>query len=422
MVILLLPVALFAQDKVLEKSSKKKPDWVNATIKDFIIATGRGKTIDEAKNTVIPTIRTEIMNSVAVYVRSSSEMTIENENKNNVINTIEKFKNTSTVQTADIPSLKGLSLNKVSEFYWEKIQEKESKEITVAYHVKYPFSEQELKKLIQEFNKKDQEMTDQMNGIIDNIDNIESIEDISTNIKQLENLAAYFVDQRKEKSELGLIKLKDMLKSIEIVPIENNLGKLKYTLKIGEKFYKTSQKPKYSNSECVTITSKTSEAHVQIIQYTYESCTEDEKNMISVSYKYGNNRVDKTFYFDVTSNSVNIFIKGEIIMKALNKDNDKVNSYSCDLTLVSKYDAAFIIDKVVLEWQGLAPVTLSNVGKEFAGKGVQNLILEVNEPIDLLKSSSKNKPAVNGTIFFKVKATGETKRYKFYDQNTMTDW
>jgi hypothetical protein len=421
-IILLLPVALFAQDKVLEKSSKKKPDWVNATIIDFIIATGRGKTIDEAKSNVIPTIRTEIMNSVAVYVRSSSEMTIENENKNNVINTIEKFKNTSTVQTADIPSLKGLSLNKVSEFYWEKIQDKDSKEITVAYHVKYPFSEQELKKLIQEFNQKDQEMTDQMNGIIDNIDKIESIEDISTNIKQLENLAAYFIDQRKEKSELGLIRLKDMLKSIEIVPIENNLGKLKYTLKIGEKFYKTSQKPKYSNSECVTITSKTSEAHVQIIQYTYESCTEDEKNMISVSYKYGNNKVDKTFYFDVTSNSVNIFLKGEIIMKALNKDNDKVNSYSCDLTLVSKYEAAFIIDKVVLEWPGLAPVTLSNIGKEFAGKGVQNLILEINEPVDLLKSSSKNKPAVNGTIFFKVKSTGETKRYKFYDQNTMTDW
>lgn len=421
-VLFILPFGLLAQDKVLEKSSKKKPEWVNATIKDFIITTGRGATIDEAKNQVVPSIRNEIMNSVAVYVRSKSEMTIENENRNNVINTIEKFKNTSSVETADIPSLKGIALNKVSEYYWEKLQDKDTKKITVAYHVKYPFSEAELQKLIREFNQKDQEMTDQLNGIVDNIDNIESIEDISTNIKQLENLIDYFVDQRKEKAELAVIQLKDMLKAVEIVPIENTLGTLKYGLKIGEKFYKTAQKPKYKNSECVTITSKTSEGHVQVINYGYEDCVEGEKNMISVSYRFGNDKTDKTFYFDVTSNKVQIFIKGDILLKATNKDADNVNAYTCDITLISKYEAAFVIDKVILEWPGLTPVTLSNVGKEFSGKGVQNLILEVNEAIDLLKSSSKNKSSIDGTIFFKVKSSGETKRYNFYGQTIKTDW
>jgi hypothetical protein len=222
------------------------------------------------------------MNSVAVYVRSKSEVSIENENRNNVINTIEKFKNTSTVETADIPSLKGISLNKVSEFYWEKLQDKNTKKIVVAYHVKYPFSEAELQKLIREFNQKDQEMTDQLNNLINGITKVDAIEDIQTNIKQLENLADYFVDQRKEKAELALIKYRDMLKAIEIVPIENTLGTLKYGLKIGEKFYKTSQKPKYGNSECVVLTSKTSEGHVQVIVYNYEDCSEDEKNKISV--------------------------------------------------------------------------------------------------------------------------------------------
>jgi septum formation topological specificity factor MinE len=420
--LLVLPIVLVAQDKVLESSSKKKPAWVNATIKDFIITTGRGATIDEAKNQVVPTIRNEIMNSVAVYVRSKSEVSIENENRNNVINTIEKFKNTSTVETADIPSLKGISLNKVSEFYWEKLQDKNTKNIVVAYHVKYPFSEAELQKLIREFNQKDQEMTDQLNNLIGAIDKLDAIEDIQTNIKQLENLADYFVDQRKEKAELTLIKYRDMLKAIEIVPIENSLGTLKYGLKIGEKFYKTSQKPRYSNSECVTLTSKTSEGHVQVIVYSYEDCSEDEKNKISVSYKYGNNKVDKDFYFDVTSNKVQIFTRGDILMKATSKDDSYVSAYTCDFTLVSKYEAAYIIDKIILEWPGLTPVTISNIGKEFSGKGVQNLILEVNESIDLRKSSSKNKPAIDGTIFFKIKSTGETKRYKFYSQSIKTDW
>ena len=171
----------FAQEKVIDKSKRKRPDWVHSTQKDFIITTGRGKTVDEAKNNVVTEIQNEIVNSVAIYVKSESEISIENINKNNVINTIEKFKNKSTVETADIPSLKGISLTKVNDYYWEKIQDKKTKEITVAYHVKYPYSEAELQKLIREFNKKDQEMTSKLNAIVDHIDEIKSITQILKN-------------------------------------------------------------------------------------------------------------------------------------------------------------------------------------------------------------------------------------------------
>ncbi len=422
LVAVFLPTGVQAQYKVLEKSKRKKPDWVNATIEDYIIVTGRGKTIDEAKKQVLPLVREEIMNSVAVYVKSKSEVTIENENKNNVINTIERFKNTSTLETADIPSLKGLSLNKVNDYYWEKLKDKQSKEITVAYHVMYPFSQADLKKLLAEFNKKEKEMTDKLNSIIDGIDNMTSLEEINTKIKQLKTLEDYFIDNRKEKAQLAKTRLKDMLKSVEIVPIENNLGTLKYAMKIGEKFYKTSQKPKYKNSECVTVTSRTSEKHIQVLKYTYEDCMEDEKNSITVKYRYGNSKPQKTFYFDVAANSVKIFLRGEINMKANNKDADNVNSFNCDFTLVSKYDAAFTITKVILNWSDLPPVTVDNINKSFSGKGVHSFLLDVNKAVDLKKTSSNNKPDIDGTIFFKVKATGETKRYKFYTQSVLTDW
>jgi len=418
----LLLTNAFSQEKVIDKSKKKKPAWVNATIKDYIIVTGRGKTVDEAKSQVLPEIRKEIMNSVAIYVRSSSEITIENENKNNVINTIEKFKNTSTLQTADIPALKGLSLNKAEDYYWEKFQDKKTKEVTVAYHVKYPFSEAEMQKIIRQFEKQDQEMTDKLNSIVDHIDEIKSIDEIYTDIKELQNLEDYFVDQRKEKAQMGIIRLKDMLKSIELVPIENTLGRLVYAFKIGEKYYASSKKPKYKNSECVTITSKTTKGYEQIIEYEYEDCMEDEQNQITVKYKFGNTRVEKTFYFDITSNMVQAFVRGDIIMKALDKDADNVNTFKLDMTLGSKYDAPFIVDKIVLKWSNLPPVTIDNINQEFAGKGTHNLILTVNQQIDLKKTSSKNKPSIDGTIYFKSKATGETKRYNFYGQNVETDW
>jgi len=413
----------FAQEKVIEKSKRKRPDWVHSTQENFIIATGRGKTIDEAKDNVVTEIRNEIVNSVAIYVKSESEISIENINKNNVINTIEKFKNKSSVQTADIPSLKGISLTKVNDFYWEKMRNKKTKEITVAYHVKYPYSKAELQKLISEFNKKDQEMTSKLNKIVDNIEKIGSIDEIYTNIKELQHLSDYFIDmQRKQKTKMGISRLKEMLKSIELVPIENTLGTLTYAFKIGEKFYSSSKKPRYKNSECVKVTSKTNNGHEQIIKYTYEYCMEDEENQITVKYKFGNTKLEKTFYFDVTADKVSAVVRGDIIMKAGNSDENNINSFNCDITLASKYNASFVVDKVVLKWKNLPPVTVSNINKEFSGKGTHNLSLDINQQIDKLKTSSKNKSSIDGTIFIKSKNTGETKRSKFYGQNVETDW
>ena len=132
--------------------------------------------------------------------------------------------------------------------------------------------------------------------------------------------------------------------------------------------------------------------------------------------------MEKTFYFDITSNMVKVFIRGDIIMKEGDSDEDNINSFACDITLVSKYEATFVVDKVVLKWQNLPPVSISNINKEFSGKGTHNLNLEINQKIDKKKTSSKNKSTVDGTIFFKSKTTGETKRYKFYGQNVETNW
>jgi len=412
-----------AQEKVIDKSQKKRPDWVNATISNYIIVTGRGKTIDEAKGKVVDLIRKEIMNSVAVYVSSSSEMTTENINKNNIINTIEKFKNTSTLQTGDIPSLKGISINKVSSFYWEKIMDKKTKKVTTAYHVMYPFSKIELNKLISEFNKRDQEMTDRLNGIINNIDKIQSIDEIYMKTKELQQLLGYFVDkQRTEKTNMGIVRLKEMLNSVEITPLKNSPGLLKYAFKIGDKFYSSSKKPSYKNSECVNIISKISEGYEQIIKYNYEDCLEDEKNFISIRYKFGNSKVEKKFYFNISQNIVDVFLKGDILLSKTEESNDTIKSFKCDITLSSKYDTPFTVEKIVLKWKNVSPVTISNINSDFEGKGTHSLIIKTNSELLKDKTSSANVSFVDGTIFIRSKVTNELKRTPFFNQNIETDW
>ena len=423
LIILLLPAFSLAQEKVIEKSRKKKPAWVNAVMDDYIIVTGRGKTIDEAKSKVTGLIRDEIMNAVAVYVSSETEMTTENINKNNVINTIEKYKNTSTVQTGDIPSLKGISLNKAEDFYWEKLKDKKNKGVTVAYHVLYPFSKRELRKLVNEFENKDREMTEKLNSIVEHIDEISSIDEIYMDIKELEQLLNYFIDkQRTERTKMGIVRLKEMLKSIEIVPLENEPGTIVYTFKIGDKFYSSSKKPTYKNSECINIISKTSEGYKQIIKYSYEDCYEYDQNQITVKYKFGNNRLEKTFYINTTKDKIKVYIKGAIIFTKQDETDDKITKSKCEISLFSKYDASFKVQKVELKWKGMPKVVIDGINASFEGKGAHTLVFEINQPLDKTKTSSKNAPYINGTIFIESLKTNEVSIYQFYNQNTDTDW
>jgi hypothetical protein len=423
LIILLLPAFSLAQEKVIEKSRKKKPAWVNAVMDDYIIVTGRGKTIDEAKSKVTGLIRNEIMNAVAVYVSSETEMTTENINKNNVINTIEKYKNTSTVQTGDIPSLKGISLNKAEDFYWEKLKDKKNKGVTVAYHVLYPFSKRELRKLVNEFENKDREMTEKLNSIVEHIDEISSIDEIYMDIKELEQLLNYFIDkQRTERTKMGIVRLKEMLKSIEIVPLENEPGTIVYTFKIGDKFYSSSKKPTYKNSECINIISKTSEGYKQIIKYSYEDCYEYDQNQITVKYKFGNNRLEKTFYINTTKDKIKVYIKGAIIFTKQDETDDKITKSKCEISLFSKYDASFKVQKVELKWKGMPKVVIDGINASFEGKGAHTLVFEINQPLDKTKTSSKNAPYINGTIFIESLKTNEVSIYQFYNQNTDTDW
>ncbi len=423
LIILLLPAFSLAQEKVIEKSRKKKPAWVNAVMDDYIIVTGRGKTIDEAKSKVTGLIRNEIMNAVAVYVSSETEMTTENINKNNVINTIEKYKNTSTVQTGDIPSLKGISLNKAEDFYWEKLKDKKNKGVTVAYHVLYPFSKRELRKLVNEFENKDREMTEKLNSIVEHIDEISSIDEIYMDIKELEQLLNYFIDkQRTERTKMGIVRLKEMLKSIEIVPLENEPGTIVYTFKIGDKFYSSSKKPTYKNSECINIISKTSEGYKQIIKYSYEDCYEYDQNQITVKYKFGNNRLEKTFYINTTKDKIKVYIKGAIIFTKQDETDDKITKSKCEISLFSKYDASFKVQKVELKWKGMPKVVIDGINASFEGKGAHTLVFEINQPLDKTKTSSENAPYINGTIFIESLKTNEVSIYQFYNQNTDTDW
>ena len=425
LILLLSPItiACVAQTKVVESSSKRKPAWINGLEKDYIITSGSGSTVQEAQQNALNMVKEQIVSSVAENVQTTSEMKVEENTVNKVSTYLEKFATTTTTTSGPVPFLQGISLAKVEEFYWEKTENKASRSVRFEYHLKYPFPRTEIWKLVEEFKKRDVEMTKQLDELFAAADNISNIDDIEKNIGELRILADYFMDSRKDKANLGITRYQALYKSIELVELESGLGELKYALRLGSRFVQTARRPQ-TRSECARITSTINNNDHTIIKYDYFNCYEDPENNILVTYRFGNNNVQKNFYFDITADKAAIFVNEPIRLSAAAIADGIVSSSSLSITVVAKYDAPFTIDKVELELPGQAPITIENVQQSYSGKGNHALTLNVYQPLSLEKTSTSGQriAMLSGYIHFRSDKTGERKTYRIYNHTYTTNW
>jgi hypothetical protein len=416
--------ACIAQIKVTESSSKRVPSWVNGLEKDYIIVVGSSSSIQDAQQNALNMVKERIVSSVAENVKTSSTLKIEEANLNNNISIyLENFATTTTTTSGPVPFLQGISLSKVEEFYWEKTENRSTKAITYNYHIKYPFPYIEMWKLVDEFKKRDLEMTKQLDDLFDGADKLVNLDDIDKSIGELRILADYFMDGRKDKANLGITRYRNLYNNIELVELESGLGELKYGLRLGDKFVETSRKPQV-RSECARITSAVNNRNHSIVKYDFDNCYEDPENHLLVSYRFGNNTVQKKFFFDISADKASIFVNEPIRLNSVSLSEGIVNNALINITLVSKYQTAFTITKVELELSGQAPIVIDNIAKSFAGKGNHALTLNVNQPlqVEATTTAGKRVSMLSGFIHFRSDKTGEVKTYRIYNHSYTTNW
>ena len=423
LLLLTLVIPASAQVDVVESSERRTPSWVNGIEKNYIIVSGSGTTIEAAQQNALNTVKERIVSSVAENVQTRSEMSVQEVSGGNVSSFLEKFATTTTTESAKVPFLQGISISKVEAFYWEKTRNKADRSIRFNYHLKYPFSQIELQRLVDEFKRRDRELTDQLNTLLNSVDLVTSVEEIEKNIGELNILLDYFMDGRKDKASLGITRYRSLLGSIDLVELESGLGEVKYALRLGNRFISTTKKPTV-RSECARITSTVSSKDFTLIKYDFDNCYEDPENNIEVAYRFGSNSVRKSFYFDITSDKAAIFVSDPIRLTARAKDDATVQASDIDLTVVAKYDAPFTITKVELEWRGNTPLIVDNVGKSFSGKGNHSLRLSSNQPLAIGATSSLGQSIsmLSGYIYFRNDRTGEQKTYRIYNHTYTTNW
>ncbi len=420
---LLFTLFSFGQIKVIESSAKRAPKWVNGLEKDFIIVTGSSSSIQDAQQNALNMVKERIVSSVAEHVKTSSEMKVEESTLNNISIYLENFASTTTTASGPVPFLQGISLSKVEEYYWEKVENRATRAVTYNYHIKYPFPYIEMWKLVDEFKQRDKELTNQLDELLAGVDKVKNTEDIDRSIGELRVLADYFVDARKDKANLGITQYRALFDRIEIVEMDSELGLIKFALRIGDQFIQSTRKPQV-RSECARITDIRSDNNFTTIRYDFENCSKDPENHIMVSYRFGNKNVQKPFYFDVTANSALIIVSDPVHLKAISVSDDMVEGAVVDFVVNSEYDAPFTVQKIVLEFPKQSPIVIDGIGASFQGKGNHPLKITVTEPFKASTTSAKgrNIAFISGYIHYKSDNTGEVKTYRIYNHKYSTDW
>lgn len=420
----LISISEFSQaqkSKVIDSSSKKQPGWVNNMEPGYVIVTASSNSLEDAQQKTLTKVKEQIIGSVATNIQSSSEYFRSEQVKNGNADFSESFQTATKTRAADIPFIKGISLTNVEAFYWEQVKTGDNTKFY--YHMKYPFSKAQLDNLVREFEKADKALTDQLEGLLNKIPGMNSIEKMSQTIKELEALAEGFidVDPRKDKANVGIAKLKDMIKNVSIETVSNTLGEIHIILKVGEQTVTTSRKPKV-NSNCAKISDVRSKSPEWVITYTYDECYEDPDNKIKVQFATPYSRPKSEFFFNINAEKIDIFVNNDINFTGGTDAGTEVSGANCLISLTSKYASAFEIEKVILNFGKEAPVIVDGINKTFEGEGKHDLTVTIDQSLAKEIYSAKANPMIKGTIHYKSVKTGEKSIYKMYNQKITTAW
>jgi hypothetical protein len=299
-VLVVLSTACVAQIKVVEKSAKKAPAWVNGIEKNFLIVSATAKDVEEAKGKILNSIREQIVHAVAVNVQASTAMSMQETILDGKVRQfLETAETTIHAKSGNVPFLNAIALSNAVDYYWEKQQNNKTKEVAILYHVKYPFPEIQLQHLVFEFKEADEKMTAQLTALCESVETTGNVEDIGKNIIALQELQKLFDDGRKNQAGACIANYRNLYTYISLEESAHHTGHLSYQLMLNGKPAVTIQKPRIKSNCADNIRIKSHDNGSADISYQTEGCYAGSDNYIEVTYNFGGKNVMQKFFFTV---------------------------------------------------------------------------------------------------------------------------
>lgn len=421
--LLLATPNLFAQQKVVERSAKKTPNWIGVAQTDYVIVSAEDATLEAAKERCLANIRQAIISSVAVNI-SSKELSFDTQTiDGEETDVLRRYESQVETVAAKLPFVQGVALDD-AEIYWKKIYNKSDKSYKYEVHAKYPFPLLKRNSLVMEYMKIEQQHNDTFQSLKQSFTTFTEVEHIARAITELGALYEYYIDQtRKNEVKVLMENYRKLYSSISIVPYYNGLGEIVYYLNLEGRRITTSRRPTIKSQYATEISFSPVDDNMYRITYNYEHCQAGDDNKIDVTYPFASRAVTRhSFNFDIAENKVQLIPYGQIELdvelakKVVAEDGTespeeqpaKINGW---LDLRAKYDTPFSVVGINFSADGTRVRVNSELNEEFEGKGNHRLSFSVN---GYYQASERRVAMANGTITILNKATNKTEEIRFY--------
>lgn len=385
-------VSLSAAVKVVERSSKKAPVWLNTMETEYIITSAVADDLERAKALCMDNIRTQVIESVAQNVQSSGTSTLSQETMTSgITDFVDNFSSTFKTQAATVPFLTGISASKAEDYYWEKRQDKDTGEITWLYSIKYPFPRIELKRLVDIFDTNDRKMVARYEQLRAEYDDIESVEQIDKAISDLKPLIDYFFDDvRKGDAQTLQRNYSALYGRIFLSEVSSRPGEYVYRLMLGDNPVSISRKPSLK-SETLTQLHAEKRGTEWVVTYDYSDADVNEQNVIRLSQRIGPLSIREEIFADLAGTVIEIKPVGEVSMSAEVRTDSVVSGITMRMDAnTNRNDLK--IKGVTLRVPGIMmPVIADGLDIALTGRGVDTVTLTLPGPyeIDTAKDNTR---------------------------------
>ncbi len=292
--IIALILASCGSHRATMRSQRKAPDWLHGIQQGYVIAVGTGWTHEEARDRAMNAVREQIVNAIAVQVIAQTEQLTREETRNQFTNFVDHFETTVNARSEFVDALRGISISRVNDFYWEQFGR--GTDAFISYHVKYPFSEAELRGLIADFEAYDRRIGNEIEAI-EQRRNYDSVEQILEDINRLKYLARIGTNEKQRRSRALRSRLEYMLLDIRIQRMEDRPGFIRYHLRLYDRPIETRQTPDIFATCPIRVGKVTAFPEFTEVDYTFDDCDTRAPQSVTLSYSFEGFRTERSFSF-----------------------------------------------------------------------------------------------------------------------------
>lgn len=413
---LLLAVGINAQTKVIEKSAKKVPGWMNTAVDDYLIVSVTASSLADGQSKVLQEITERIIQAVASNVSVSKENILSEVNTNGEIESSDAFKQISKIKSANLPFLKGISLSNVEEIYWEKVQDKSTKKEHYNYSVKYPFSQAEQRKLVAEFEALDAEKVAQYKALEQNLHSIESVDEINQAVLALNTLSEYFFDEVRLSQVKGLIsQYNELYKAISVTGTFLDNGKYQCQVLLEGNPVKVSATPKVTSNCAGQLSARPDDGRF-VISYNAEDCLPEEENVLNITFVINGKRIQHQAFLNESGTSgvsFSVVPEGKLILTAdsVVSANRKLFNINIRLTLNNRGGTPFGLKSLELHIPEIStPIIFDDIDGVYKTKGIVQIKALAEGEFTAKEKKNSAFSFAKGSITFVNPLTGAVER------------